>query len=236
MSHKSASFFCGVLLILFLVLALVSNTNPIGFSKNALSRREKPEKIMECQGRLAWAGGNNYYNYNRGNLTKLQSTGNVLWKIVLDGDLLWMGPEGVVNKWGNSLYMYGETVDPVIEKSDFFEQIRVLCFKQNYLLLSGKNQGLEYAVLMNDLGGIMWQVPIGGTIISGSAHPKGTYVVLNIIDENAISKIVLIGPTGEVLWQETPSNIVFQVKIVKEGIITIAADRVFAIDFGKALI
>ena len=144
MSHKSASFFCGVLLILFLVLALVSNTNPIGFSKNALSRRERPGKILEYQGRLAWAGGNNYYNYNRGNLTKLQSTGNVLWKIVLDGDLLWMGPEGVVNKWGNSLYLFDETGKPIFEKSDFFEHVRVLCFQQNYLLLSVKNQGAGY--------------------------------------------------------------------------------------------
>ena len=35
---------------------------------------------------------------------------------------------------------------------------------------------------------------------------------------------------------KTPSNVVFQVKIVKEGIITIAADRVFAVGFGESSI
>ena len=86
------SLFAGLLLVMMLVLTLVNNENPIGYSKNALFRKNKPEKVLELSGPLAWAGGNSYYNYYKGNIKKIQLNGNAIWEMTVDGKLLWMGP------------------------------------------------------------------------------------------------------------------------------------------------
>lgn len=51
---SKTSFFPGLLLVLILALTLVINTNPIGFSKNALFRVKTPEIILEM--RVVWPG------------------------------------------------------------------------------------------------------------------------------------------------------------------------------------
>jgi hypothetical protein len=104
------------------------------------------------------------------------------------------------------------------------------------LLLSGKIQGTEYGVLLNELGDVVWQVPLNGSLISGSIHPKGIYAALNLIDDKAVSKMIVVGSTGIISWNDAPSTIVYQVKVVDEGIGAIVADRAFLMDHeGKTL-
>ncbi|MDD4568675.1 MAG: hypothetical protein PHE70_00895 [Tepidanaerobacteraceae bacterium] len=224
------SFFCGLLLVMILVLTLVNNVNPIGFSKNALFRIQKPETLLEVPGRLVCAGGDTYYNYYQGKLKKLQQNGEAIWDTILDG-VLWMGPEGVINACGDSLCMIDGNGKLIFEKRDFLKEPRVLCVQKDYLLLSGKVEKMECAVLLNESGAIIWQVPMEGSIISGSVHAKGTYVVINLIDKKATSKMVVVGPTGAILWNRTPSNIVYKVKVVPEGIGAIGAESAFIVDF-----
>lgn len=230
------AFFSGLLLLIMLALTVAINTNPIGFSKNALFRVKTPEIILEVPGRLAWAGENTYYNYYKGNLKKIQQNGKAIWNTALDGQLLWMGPDGVINSQGNSIRMSDENGEPIFEKSDFVDEPRVLCVEKQYLLLSGKLKGAEYAILLNEYGNIIWQVPMEGSLISGSVHPKGIYAALNLIDDETMSRMVIVGLAGEILWNQPSSDLVYQVKAVNEGVGAIAAGRAFLMnDKGRPL-
>lgn len=230
------SLFAGLLLVMMLVLTLVNNENPIGYSKNALFRKNKPEKVLELSGPLAWAGGNSYYNYYKGNIKKIQLNGNAIWEMTVDGELLWMGPEGIILKTGSTLYMLDEMGEPVFEKSDFLNDPRVLCVNNEYILLSGKINANEYAVLLSLSGDIMWQLLIDGSVISGNVDGKGVYSILNIIDKKAESNISLIGSKGQIIWDKTYKDIVFQTRIVASGIGFIREDKTNFTDFqGKIL-
>lgn len=179
---------------------------------------------------MAWAGGDTYYNYYKGNLKKMQQNGRVVWNTTPEDNLLWMGPEGLIYTRGNSICVSDVNGKQIYEKPDFLEELQILCIQKQYLLLSGKIRGTEYAVLLNELGDIVWQVPLQGSIISGSVHVRGIYTALNLIDDKAVSRMVVVGPTGEILWNETPSNLVYQVKAVHEGIAAIVTDRAFLMD------
>ena len=225
------SFLSGLLLVLILALTLVINTNPIGFSKNALFRVKAPEIILEVPGRLAWAGGNSYYNYYKGNLKKIQQNGRVIWNTTPEGRLLWMGPEGVIHAPGNSICMWDGSGEQIFEKKEFLEEPRILCVQKQYLLLSGKIQGREFAVLLHESGDVVWQVSFEGSLISGSVHTRGIYAVLNLIDDKAISRMIVVGSAGEILLNEAPSNLVYQVKAVEKGIGAIVTDRAYLMDY-----
>ncbi|HHV17292.1 MAG TPA: hypothetical protein GXZ27_00285 [Thermoanaerobacterales bacterium] len=230
------SFLSGLILVLMLALTLVNNTNPIGFSKNALFRVKTPEIILEAPGRLAWAGEDTYYNYSKGNLKKIQQSGRAIWNDTPEGQLLWMGPEGVIISQGNTICMLDGNGELNFEKADFFEKPRILCVQKQYLLLTGRNQGYEFAVLLNESGDVVWQLPFKGSLISGSVHSKGIYTALNLVDEKVVSRMVVVGSTGEILWNETPSTLVYQVKVVDEGIGAIVSDRAFLMDYKGRLL
>lgn len=227
---SKVSLFSGLLLVLVLVIALINGSNPIGFSKNALFRAKAPETILEVPGELAWAGGDTYYNYDKGNLKKIRQNGEVIWDTVLKDKLLWMGPEGLVYSKDDTFFVLDTNGEPVYEKSNFLNDPRILCVQKQYLLLSGKSEDVEYAMLLNKSGDIVWQVPLHGSIISGSIHPKGIYAALNIIDDKATFRIAIVNFIGEILWEETFSDSVYQVKTVDGGIGAILADKALLAD------
>jgi len=225
------SIFCGLLLLLVLVISLVANTNPIGFSKNALFQTLSPKTILKVNGELAWAGQNYYYNYHEGSLKKLGESGKILWDKKVTGQLVWMGPEGVFMVQDNILIKFDSNGSEIFRKSNMTDKLRVLCVQNNYLLLSGKSLDAEYGILLSDSGNIMWQVPFEGNIISGSVDPKGVYAALNIINMDAKWMLALIGPTGQVLIEKTYQLPLYQIKVVPDGIGVIASDKAYVMDF-----
>lgn len=239
MRGKSAlrpSILCGILLLLVLAVTFVLNDNPIGFSKNALFQTKTPDPILQVQGKLAWAGGDFYYNYHKGNLKKISQRGKVLWDLKLNGKLLWMGPEGIIVQEDNLLSFLDDGGHEMFQKSDLSDVIRILCVRDKYLLLSGQFHGKDHGILLTDSGNTMWQLPLEGSIISGSVHPKGLYGVFNIIDENVKSKLVVIGATGQILIDNTYSEPLYQVEATPEGIGLIAGDRAIFMDYKGQLL
>ncbi|NLZ51762.1 MAG: hypothetical protein GX892_01210 [Thermoanaerobacteraceae bacterium] len=221
------SILCGLLLLVILAVTSALNTSPIGFSKNALFQTKTPKIILKVKGNLAWAGDNSYYNYYNGNLKKVRQSGEVIWDTELKGQLIWMGPEGILTLQDNLLLMLDSNGKELFQKSDLPDKLGILCIQNKYMLLSGKLYETDYAILLSDSGSTIWQLPLEGSIISGSVHPKGIYAALNIIDDNAKSRLVVIGPTGEILSDSIYSVPIFQVKAVSEGIGVIAGDKVF---------
>ena len=63
--------------VLVLVIALINGSNPIGFSKMHCSGRKHLKQYLKCR-ELAWAGGDTYYNYDKGNLKKIRQNGSYL--------------------------------------------------------------------------------------------------------------------------------------------------------------
>lgn len=230
------SIFCGLLLLVILAVTLILNTNPIGFSKNALFQTKSPNPILKVEGKLSWAGDDSYYNYHSGNLKKILSNGKAVWDLKLHENLLWMGPEGIVVMRDKLLTLLDSDGTEVFQTSDLPDKIRILCFQDKYLLLSGKLQSEEYGILLSDSGNIMWQLPFTGSIISGSVHPKGIYTALNIIDDKAMSRLVVIGSEGEILLDNTYSEPLYHVEAISQGIGVIAGDRAYLMDYdGKVL-
>jgi hypothetical protein len=238
MNTRSAlrpSILCGLLLLVVLAITLVINTNPIGFSKNVLFQTQLPKIILKVQGELAWAGDHDYYNYYNGNLKKIRKSGKVLWDTKLKGELAWMGPEGVITLQDNFLLMLDSNGNEIFRKPDLPDRLKILCVQDKYLLLSGKLYDKDYGILLSDSGSTIWQLPLEGNIISGSVHNKGVYAAFNIINDNAKSRLVVTGPTGEILIDNTYQAPLYQIKAVSDGIGVIAGDRVYLMDYDGQL-
>lgn len=230
------SIFCGLLLLITLSITLALNTHPIGFSKNALFQTKTPHILLEVKGNLAWAGEDTYYNYYNSNLKKIRQNGKVMWDTKLKGQLVWMGPEGVITLQDNLLLMLDSDGKEIFQKPDLPDRLKALCVQNKYLLLSGKLYGADYGILLSDSGDTVWQLPLDGSIISGSVHPKGIYAAFNIIDDNAKSRLVVIGPTGEVLIDNSYETHIYQINAVSEGIGIIVDNRAFLIDYNGRLL
>jgi len=225
------SVFCGLLLLVLLAITLVNNANPIGFSKNALFQAKLPETVLEVQGDLVWAGDQSYYNYHDGSLKRINRSGKVLWEVNLEGNLLWKGPEGVLVAQDNSLIMLDGSGAEIFRKVNMPDDLRVLWVQDKYLLLSGMLQGADYGILLYGSGSTVWQLPFEGNIISGSLHPKALFAVFNIIGYDARSRLQVVGPTGETVWEGTFQEPIYKIKAVEEGICAIAGDRACLLDY-----
>lgn len=223
---------CGIALLLIIGFLLLDDNTPIALSKNVLFKVRRPEQFLELPGKVTWAEDGAFYNLHKGILRKLDIGKETLWERPLaEDELLWMGPSGILTASGNTVKMWDKDNNVVFEKADFLDDIRVLSVEKNYWLLSGKISGKDHVILINTAGTVLWYTPISGKLISANVHSSGVYVVLNLIDEKLSGNIVLIGSGGAVLWEKEYPVILFQVKVLKSGIVAIAEDRVFLIDY-----
>jgi len=239
MKERSAlrpSIYCGLLLLLVLAITLLVNNKPIGYSKNALFQTLQPKILLEVQGDLAWAGGDSYYNYSDGSLKMMEETGKVLWDTKIKGQLLWIGEEGVIAAQDNMLLMLDGNGHEIFQKADLPDKPRVLCVQGKYLLLSGKLSGVEHGILLHDRGDIVWQIPLDGSIISGSLHPKGIYAVFSVIDNDAKSRLVVVGPRGDILIDSGHQLPLYRIRAVSQGICVITAYRAYLMDYDGRLL
>jgi len=234
-SALEPSIFCGLLLLVVVIITLFINANSIGIFKNTLFHSMVPKAILKVQGNLVWAGGNFYYHRISDNLQKIDDSGKVVWEKKIKGQLLWLGLEGVILVEDNSLLMLDGVGKEVFQKADLPENIRVLCVKNDYLLLSGKLNDVEHGILLYGSGSTVWQLPIEGEIISGSLHPKGVYAVFHVIGDNAESKLIVIGPRGEYLVDSIFEVPLYQVKAVPHGICVMTGNKACLIGYDGEL-
>lgn len=224
--------FSGILLVLVIALMVVTESNPIGLSKNALTRAQKVEEIMNLPGQMARADQGNFLNFDRGILKKVTTSKKVLWQEDLsEKQLLWMGPEGIVVAEAKDIELLDLSGQPIFLKKDFLENPRVLDFQGDFLLLSGNLRQREYAALLNKKGTVIWLLPWEQHIISGCTSENGIYSTLNLIDEKLAGISKLVNSTGSVLWEIKRPVMIFISKVLPDGVELVAEDRIFKVDF-----
>ena len=239
MGRKSLkiSLLCGVALLLIFALLLLDNNTPIVLSKNALFKVNKPEVLIQLPGQLAWAGDNTFYHLDKKVLRKLNINQRILWERNLDGDLLlWMNSRGILTADKDTVKLWDKDKTLCFERQDFLQNAKVLSAKGDYWLFSGKIEGNSHGALIDSDGDIMWYIPLSESVISGDVTSSGLYAVLNLLDEELKGKILLVGSKGAVLWEKSCGTMFFQVRVLDFGVVAIAEDRAFAIDYnGKKI-
>jgi len=224
--------FSGILLVLVIILMIVTDSNPIGLSKNALSKAQKTREIFRLSGETAWTGDDGFFNFDRGIMKRVDSSGKVVWQKDLKAkDLLWMGPGGFVAAQDGILEMWNAAGELEFQKDNFLGSPEVLSFEGNYILFSGKVREKEYAALVNIKGVVLWQIPLEGSIISGQASKSGSYAVLNLMAENLSGKMVFINSEGTVMWQIARPVMMLLSGFAPDGTEAVGEDRVFKADF-----
>jgi len=231
------SLLCGIAILLILGFLLLDNNTPIVLSKNALFRVNKPEEVMRLSGQLTHAGGDTFYHYHKGILYSLNSAEEILWKKRLNGEtLLWMGPEGILTAYKNTLKLWDSDDNLSFERNDLLQDMRVLSVRGDYWLISGKLDGKEHVALINSGGSILWYTPLTEGLISADVTSSAIYAAINLINDKLSGKLVLINSAGSYLWEKSYPTMLLQVKLLDFGVAVIAEDKVFAVDYeGNAL-
>lgn len=233
----NSMMFSGILLVLVIVLMIIMDSNPIGLSKNALSKTQKTREILRLPGKMSWAGDDGFFNFDRGVLKRLDGGGKVFWEKRLEGkELLWIGPGGFTVNRDSTLEMWNAAGELEFRKDNFFENPAVLSFEGDFLLLAGKLKDRDYAALLNKKGTVLWLIPVDGRIISGRSSKSGSYTVLNLMDENLSGKMVLVNSEGLILWQIDRTVMILLSGIMPDGVEAVAEDRVFKADFEGRII
>lgn len=228
----NSMMFSGILLVLVIILMIVADSNPIGLSKNALSKTQKTREILRLSGKTACTGGDGFFNFDRGVMKRVDSSGRVVWQKSMEGkELLWMGPGGFAAAGGSILEMWNAAGELEFQKDNFLGSPAVLSFEGDYILFSGKLQGREYAALVNTKGVVLWQIPLEGRIISGQTSKSGSYTVVNLMAENLSGKMVFINSEGTIMWQIERPVMMLLSGFVPDGAEAVAEDRVFKVDF-----
>lgn len=235
MSRKNPAdkmVFSGILLVMVLGMMIIMDSTPIDLSKNALSKTQEIREVLSLPGKMAWAGDDGFFNFDRGIIRKLDGGGRVIWEKGLEGDdLLWMGPGGFVVHRDNSLELWNEAGELNFKKDNFLEEPAVLSFEGDFLLMGGKIKGMEYASVLNKKGVVLWLIPAEGRIISGRAAKTGSHAVLITMDDTLKSKMVLVNAEGDVLWKKDWPVMILLAGITPDGVVAVAEDRAIKTSF-----
>jgi outer membrane protein assembly factor BamB len=223
----------GVLLLLIISFMFITNTYPIGLSKNALSRVQSSGFEFEITGDIAWDGESGLYQYgSRNTLKKFDFKGKPLWEKNLEGrQLVWMGQGGFLTYRAKSVEMWDSDGKLLFEKTDFMELPLVLSAEGDFLLISGKIEQRDCTALLSKKGSLMWVLAWEGSVVSGFNTGSGLYSILNLVDKDICGRMVLVDSLGKIVWDKRLPNLLLCTRATGEGIAAIAEDRAFLLDF-----
>jgi outer membrane protein assembly factor BamB len=221
----------GILLLLILGVMIVTDANPIGLSKNAMSKLVKPDMLFEAPGSLAAADNGYMFHHDKQILRKIDIEGNTLWeKEFTEEQIIWKGLGGFVTINADSMNLWDCSGQLLFQQQGLLEDIRVLDFKGDYILISGKLQATPYTALLNTKGTVIWIIPAEGTVISGQVDSKGLLTLLNLIDQNVNGKIRCIDSKGQTIWDKSYDDLILVTGLVEGKVAAVSQSSVFLAD------
>ena len=221
----------GILLLLMLIVMLITDANPIGLSKNAMTKLVKPKTVLELSGQLASAGNGYLFHLDKQTLRKINLKGDSLWeRQISSGQVVWMGPGGFITLDGDHMAFWDDNGQVVFSKEGSLEAIRVLNVSGDFILFSGKSQEQEHVALMNNKGVVLWVVPADGTVISGSVSYSGLFAAVNLVDSKVHGQIHYIDSLGQKVWEKSSEDLILALELVKDQVCAVAEGQVFMVD------
>ena len=232
MVHKFShlvSICCGIALVLILMITLVTDTNPVGLSRNILSNSQKVKKLFCLPGEMFFDGEDTFFNVSNGNLKTLDFHGRCIkQEDISDRQILWSGPDVLVLSEGSYIEIRDKDGQNVLGRQDILENMRVLDVSERFLLIAGEKAGKEYAALLGKQGEVLWLKMQDGKIISGNTTNTGMFTALAVLDEDICGKIVMVNSKGEVAWSLTREYLPLFVRVLDDNIIAITENGAFA--------
>ncbi len=228
----------GVLILILISFMFITDTYPIGLSKNIFSRVQSSELDFETTGDIAWDGDSGLYQHGTQNvLKKYDFKGKPLWEKNLEGRrLVWMGQGGFLTYKAKLLELWDQDGNLLFEKNDFVKPPSVLSAEGDFLLISGKIDQRDCTALLSKKGSLMWLLAWGDNVVSGSNAESGLYAVLNLVDKDICGRILLVDSLGKIVWDKRLPNLLLCTRVTDEGVAAIAEDKVFLFDFAGNVI
>lgn len=210
---------------------IINNKGVTNFSEEALLKLKEPEPVLTVDGKMAYLDDSKLLIFNKGIIKKVTIDNKILWeKDISDTKLLYFGKEAIIVTKDDNLTIYNADGKVILKKDKFLENPKVLCVKGDLIFLSGEIDKKEHITLLNKNGEIKWCRQSENTVLSGEILESGM-MVLNQIDENAVTIISLISSKGTLLWKRSEPSIVLLTKFVPDGICVVTMDRAFNLNF-----
>jgi len=221
----------GILLLLILSVMIITSANPIGLSKNAMSRFVKPKIVLELPGQMSSAGNGYLFHLDKQALRKIDLEGNTLWeRKVGSSQVVWMGPGAFITLDANGMTFWDDNGQQVFSKQGTLKDIRILDVSDDFILVSGKSEQKEHVALMNNKGVVLWIIPAGGTVISGSVNPSGLFAAINLVDSKVCGHIQYIDSQGQKVWEKSYEDLILALELAEDQICAVTEEQVFMLD------
>lgn len=227
MGQPFKNFLAASMIIVAFVSIVICQNVSQGFSKG----KEKlfiPEKPLKISGKAFFTEEGDLFVFKREKIEKITTKGSVIWQKEIKGYPIGATPFAVIYFDGRKLDILDKDKNCILTEENLLEDIRLLDWNKDCLLIAGKKENLEGLVAIDTTGNIVLRTLFENPILSAGIGPRNE-ILVNLEQDGG--KLTIVNSSGTCIFEKSfPDDIFLKAKIIQDKILVIMSKRIMALD------